>query len=141
VKRNAAEVDSARDLIVKYALTRARNLAALTSVAAEIASFSPKRVALFGAGRLFDALVLHGGFDPKKLVALIDTHLKAHMSERHGIALVGPEALAAADPELIVVMSRAFAKEIAHIAKAHAPKAEILLYADLIARARMRSAA
>lgn len=141
VKRNAGEVDAARNLIVGYAVTRARNLAALTRVAAEITALVPQRVALWGAGRLFDALVQHGGFDPKKLVALIDTHLKAHVSERHGIPLKGPEEIAAADPHVIVVMSRAFAQEIAQIAKSHAPRAEIILYTDLIQRARMLTAA
>jgi hypothetical protein len=55
--------------------------------------------------------------------------------------LKGPEALAKSDPQVIVVMSRAFAPEIARIAKNHAPRADIVLYADLIARARMRAAA
>jgi SAM-dependent methyltransferase len=141
VKRNPAEAELARKLVATYGATRVRNLAALGEVAAEIAGLSPKRVALWGAGRLFDALVLYGGFDPKTLVALIDTHLKAHVSERHGVVLKGPEALAKSDPQVIVVMSRAFAPEIARIAKNHAPRADIVLYADLIARARMRAAA
>lgn len=141
VKRNAVEIDKAKSLIAGYRATRARNLAALSQVAAEIGSFAPKRVAIWGAGRLFDALVLHGGFNPKTLVALIDTHLKAHVSERHGVALKEPEALMRTDPHVIVVMSRAFANEIARIAKMQAPKAEIVLYADLLARARMRVAA
>jgi hypothetical protein len=90
---------------------------------------------------LFDALVLHGGFDPKSLALLIDTHLKLHVDERHGMKLSGPEDLAGAKPGLIVVMSRAFAGEISKIAKTHAPNAEILLYSDLLARARGRLAA
>jgi len=141
VKRNPAEAALARKLVTTYVARRARNLAALAQVAAEITGLAPKRVALWGAGRLFDALVLHGGFDQRTLVALIDTHLRTHMSERHGVALKGPEALAKADPQVIVVMSRAFAPEITRIAKSHAPRADIVLYADLIARARMRAAA
>ena len=139
--RAAREADYALDLINSYIANRARNLAAMTKVAAEIASFSDKRVALWGAGRLFDALVTHGRFNPKSLALLIDAHLKLHMDERHGMKLSGPEDLATANPGVIVVMSRAFAGEITKVAKAKAPNAEILLYSDLISRARRRAAA
>jgi hypothetical protein len=141
IARAAREADYALELTNSYIANRARNLAAMTRVAAEIASFSDKRVALWGAGRLFDALVTHGRFDPKLLALLIDAHLKLHMDERHGMKLSGPEDLAAVNPGLIVVMSRAFAGEISKIAKAQAPNAEILLYSDLISRARGRTAA
>jgi len=55
--------------------------------------------------------------------------------------LAGPEDLIAANPGLIVVMSRAFAGEIAKIAKTHVPFAEIVLYSDLLSRARGKLAA
>jgi SAM-dependent methyltransferase len=137
IARAAREADHGLELITLYVAKRARNLAALTKVAAEIASLSHKRVVLWGAGRLFDALVLHGGFDPKSLALLIDTHLTMHVDERHGMTLSGPEELASANPGLIVVMSRAFAGEIAKIAKLQAPNAEIVLYSDLLSRARL----
>jgi SAM-dependent methyltransferase len=141
VARDAREADHALELVNRYVTNRARNLAALTKVATEIGSLSHKRVVLWGAGRLFDALVQHGGFDPKSLTLLIDTHLRLHVDERHGVKLSGPEDLIAANPGLIVVMSRAFAGEISKIAKTHVPHAEILLYSDLLSRARCRLAA
>jgi hypothetical protein len=141
VKRNDAEVEAALHLIDRYVVKRARNLAALEQVAHEIASFSSKRIALWGAGRLFDALVLHGGFDPKSLALLIDTDLKAHVAERHGVALSGPEDLSASNPGVVVVMSPAFAAEIASIARQRVPRADIVFYGDLLARARTRLAA
>jgi SAM-dependent methyltransferase len=141
IARAPREADHGLELINHYVANRARNLAALTKVAADLASFSHKRIVLWGAGRLFDALVLHGGFDPKSLALLIDTHLKLHVDERHGMKLSGPEDLAAANAGLIVVMSRAFASEISKIARAQAPNAEILLYSDLLSRARGRLAA
>jgi SAM-dependent methyltransferase len=139
--RNEQEVDAALALLTSYVGTRARNLAALTHVAAEIAGLAPKRVALWGAGRLFDALVRHGGFNPATLSTLIDTHLRSHVPERHGIALSGPEALTASVPDVVVVMSRSFSREIAREIRQAAPTAEILLYTDLLARARARAAA
>jgi len=139
--RDDQEVDAALALVTSYVGTRACNLAALTYVAEEIASLAPKRVALWGAGRLFDALVRHGGFQPATLSALIDTHLKAHVPERHGIALFGPESLARPAPDVVVVMSRSFAGEIAQQVRRAAPQAAILLYTDLLARARARALA
>ena len=141
IARAPREADHGLQLVTGYIANRARNLAALTKVAAELASLSHRRVALWGAGRLFDALVLHGGFDPKSLALLVDTHLNLHFDERHGMKLSAPEALAGANPGLIVVMSRAFGGEISKIAKAQAPNAEILHYADLLSRAHGRLAA
>ncbi|MBN9571571.1 MAG: hypothetical protein J0H30_11125, partial [Alphaproteobacteria bacterium] len=135
------EVESARTLIAHYIASRARNLMALTAVAAEIAAQKSRGVAIWGAGRIFDNLVRHGHFDATTLNLLIDTHLKAHVRERHGCTLAGPEALAYAAPGVVVVMSRAFAGEISEQVRSLAPGAEILLYSDLLARAQTRAAA
>jgi SAM-dependent methyltransferase len=138
---DAAEVDNAYELISSYAATRAHNVEALAAVAAELAALAPKGIAMWGAGRIFDSLVVHGGFDARLLRVLIDTHLKAHVAERHGCPLSGPEALAAAAPSVVVVMSRGFAGEIASEAKKRLPSAEVLLFTDLLGRARLRQAA
>ncbi|MBS0276768.1 MAG: class I SAM-dependent methyltransferase [Proteobacteria bacterium] len=130
------EVSEAMRLIAAYGATRARNLAALTAAAADIARMAPRKVAMWGAGRLFDSLVTHGGFEPAMLSALIDKHLKQYVGERHGRALVEPAALAETQPGVVIVMSRGFAQEIADEAKALAPQAEIIFYSDLMARAR-----
>jgi len=141
VRANTLAVDEGMALMQSYVTTRAQNLALMKQIAGDLEKLAPRGVALWGAGRLFDALVLHGGFNPKKLRLLIDVHLKKHVPERHGVAVSGPEALAAADPSFIVVMSRAFAGEIAAVASEAAPKAEMLLYSDLLARARVKLAA
>ena len=96
-------------------------------------------MALWGAGRLFDLLVREGGFDPKMLALLIDSHLRKHMDERHGVRLAAPEALA--DVDAVIVMSRMFADEITREVKMRVPNAEIILYADLLERAKTRKAA
>ncbi|HKY19478.1 MAG TPA: class I SAM-dependent methyltransferase [Rhizomicrobium sp.] len=137
---DAAQAAHARDLVARYRKTRQINRAALREVAAELTRLSSKKVLVWGAGRLFDSLVLHGGFDPKTLAALVDTHLIKHMKERHGMALQGEDALEKLCPGVIVVMSRAFAGEISTIARARAPNAEILVYTDLLSSARGRTA-
>jgi len=130
------EVAEAERLIAAYGANRARNLAALTAAAADIARMAPRKVAMWGAGRLFDSLVTHGGFEPAILSSLIDKHLKQYVGERHGRALDAPAALAETQPGVVIVMSRGFAQEIADEAKSLAPQAEIIFYSDLMARAR-----
>jgi hypothetical protein len=128
-------------LLGSYRRTRAANLVALRSASMEINALAGKRVALWGAGRLFDSLVVAGGFDPKSLMLLIDTHLAALVPERHGVRLCLPAALKDQRVDVIVIMSRGFAAEIVAEAKTLAPNAEIILYADLLARARLAQAA
>ena len=130
------EVEYATELLAIYVANRARNMAALTAVAMELSKMAPRRVAMWGAGRLFDSLVTHGRFDTSSLTLLIDKHLKAHVGERHGCTLTGPEALADAKPGVVVVMSRDFASEIASEVGMLTPGAEIILYSDLMSRAR-----
>ncbi len=136
-----SESDRAEKLVADYVATRARNLMALTAVAAEIRRLAPRGVALWGAGRLFDSLVVHGRFDPSALALLIDTHLKPLIGERHGCALADPESLSESQAGVVVVMSRDFADEISARARSLSPHAEIILYSDLLSRANTRLAA
>jgi len=135
------EAAYAEELIATYVATRARNLMALTAVATDIAAMKQRRVAMWGAGRIFDSLVVHGNFDARSLTLLIDKHLKQHVPERHGCEVHAPEALEGADAGVVVVMSRSFAPEITEEARRLAPSAEIVLYSDLLAQARTRMAA
>ncbi len=135
------EVAEAQRLLAAYKVKRARNIAALAFAADEIADMAPRGVAIWGAGRLFDSLVVHGGLDTKLLSLLVDAHLTAHVAERHGIALNTPEALVQARPGVIVVMSRGFAEEISAQAAMLAPDAEIVFYSALLTRANLRKAA
>ena len=63
------------------------------------------------------------------------------MPDRHGVKLSRPEALGATPVDVIVAMSRGFAGEIVAEAKKLAPNARVILYADLLARARLSHAA
>ena len=141
IAADLAEAEQADRLIVRYRQTRARNLAALTAAAREITALKPRRIALWCAGRLFDLLVSEGGFDPGILTLLIDAHLRQHMASRHGVPLSPPEALTRTPADVIVVMSRGFAGEIAAEARRLSPGAQIILYSDLLTRARLASAA
>ena len=141
VAADPGEVDRAYELISSYAATRSHNAEALVAVAADLADLAPRGLAIWGAGRIFDSLVVYGRFDPKLARVLIDKHLSAHVAERHGCKLAGPDALSQSNAGVVVVMSRGFAREIADEAKARAPGAEILTFTDLLSRARLRLAA
>jgi hypothetical protein len=141
IAADPAEVARTEDLFARYVTSRAANLAALTQAAREIEGLQPRRVAIWGAGRLFDSLVLHGGLKARNLTLLIDAHLSQHMEERHGVRLSTPQALTESGIDIIVVMSRGFAAEITTEARRLAPQAQIILYADLLARARLANAA
>ncbi|HSZ73738.1 MAG TPA: class I SAM-dependent methyltransferase [Rhizomicrobium sp.] len=140
-RSDTVEVEHAETLLAHYIVTRARNLLALTVAAAEINKMKSRGVVMWGAGRIFDSLVMHGHFDPHTLTLLIDKHLKPHVSERYGCAVSGPEALAGANAEIVIIMSRSFAKEITDEVRRLAPKVEIILYTDLLAQARTKMAA
>lgn len=135
------EVDAAVELISTYGATRSHNIDALQAVAAELTELAENGLAMWGAGRIFDSVVVHGGFDPKRLSVLIDKHLRAYVAERYGCPLSAPEALKDAKPSTVVVMSRGFADEIVAEAKSLAPGAEVLVFTDLLGRARLRLAA
>ncbi len=141
IAADPAEAAHAESLITRYRQTRAANRAALKDATRELEELTPRRIALWGAGRLFDALVLTGGFDPKTLALLIDAHLIQFMESIHGTPLSKPEALLSTPVDVIVVMSRTFAGEIAERAKSLAPHARIISYGDLLARARTARAA
>ncbi len=141
VAGDPAEVLRAMTLMTSYQKTRAKNLAALKEAAFELSALKPRKVALWGAGRLFDLLVREGGFDPATLSLLIDTHLKKHMAARHDVALSTADDLSDDSADVVVVMSRMFADEITADVKRRAPRAQIILYADLLGRARLGRAA
>lgn len=138
---DSEEAARAEDLVTQYVASRTCNLLALTAVAAELAHLAPRGLALWGAGRLFDSLVVHGQFNPRTLTLLIDTHLKSLVGERYGCMLADPEALSESKAGVVVVMSRDFAGEIATHARKLSPRAEIVFYSDLLSRARTRLAA
>jgi len=140
IDADPAEVDRAEKLIQTYVATRARNLMTLTAMATDIMSMRGRGVAMWGAGRIFDSLVVHGHFDPKALKLLIDKNLRAHVPERYGCALQPPEALRQSGVGVVVIMSRAFAQEIADEARRLAPQADVLFYSDMLARAQRQTA-
>ncbi len=133
---DTSEPERARALIKAYTHSRSANIAALRDVADFIAGNGEQRTAVWGAGRLLNSLMVHGGLDPRNLQGLIDAHLIKHQDEVGGATLHAPADLGALNPDRIVVASRAFFDEIKSQAKTLAPDAEVISLAELMAAAR-----
>jgi len=131
IAENPAEVSRANLLVATYAATRARNARTLITAAARLGA-ERGRLVVWGAGRIFDALVRVGGFDPARLAGLIDEGLARHTSERHGVSLTPSGDLALLKPDIVLIASRSFAGEIATKVRELAPQARILTFSDLL---------
>ncbi len=141
VAADPREVEAAAALISAYHAQRLQNLSALVQVAAMIDAMAPRKVAIWGAGRLLNSLILNGGLRPQALAAVVDKHLIRYANEAHGVRLTAPEDLGNVRPDIVVVMSRSFANEIRIEAQERAPGCEVLAYTDLLARAKTQMAA
>lgn len=141
VAADPQEVESAAALISNYHVQRMKNLSALSHVARIIHGMAPRRVAIWGAGRLLNSLIENGGLKPQSLAAVVDKNLIRYATEAHGVKLTSPEDLSAIKPDVVVVMSRSFANEIRTEAQMRAPGCEVIAYADLLQRARLQMAA
>lgn len=133
---NPEEPTRARQLVKAYCHARSENIKSLKEVADFIAGTGDEKTTVWGAGRLLNSLMVHGGLDPRSLQGLIDAHLIKHQSEIGGAPLHAPEDIKGMNPDRIVVASRAFFDEIKEQANTLAPDAEVISLADLMARAR-----
>jgi 2-polyprenyl-3-methyl-5-hydroxy-6-metoxy-1,4-benzoquinol methylase len=141
VPADLEEVEFAAKLIATYHAQRMQNLSALTQVARMIDGMAPRKVAVWGAGRLLNSLINNGGLKPHALAAVVDKHLVRYTNQAHGIRLTTPEDLSRVKPDVVVVMSRAFAEEIRREAQSRAPGCEVLAYSELLERAKTQAAA
>jgi 2-polyprenyl-3-methyl-5-hydroxy-6-metoxy-1,4-benzoquinol methylase len=129
------EVEAAASLISAYNATRLQNVSKLSHVARSIDAMAPRKVAVWGAGRLLGHLIENGGLKPQSLAAVVDKNLIRYTNEAHGVRLSPPELLARLKPDIIVVLSKSLSDEICQEAEAQVPGAEIIAYTELLARA------
>jgi hypothetical protein len=71
-----------------------------------------QRVAIWGGGRLFDALVRFGGLDASNVYLLIDSYLSEYLPDVHSVKLCRPEALRLREPQVLVVLARTSTEDI-----------------------------
>jgi 2-polyprenyl-3-methyl-5-hydroxy-6-metoxy-1,4-benzoquinol methylase len=134
------EVEAAASLVSSYHASRMRNLAALSAVARAIGEMAPRKVALWGAGRLLHNLIASGGLRPQTLAAIVDSNFTRASTTASGLRLTPPAELGRVNPGIVVVMSRDFTNTIHEQARIQAPDSEIIAYSDLLARTTARAA-
>ncbi len=133
------EVVVTRSLLTTYKAQRATTRTTMRQLARRLDALADKPLALWGAGRLLNALIEIGEFDPSRAAAIVDTHLAQHGLMVAGRPVSPPRALETLRPRTIVVMSRLFEREITAQARTLVPDADILTYADLFRTERLEA--
>ena len=105
-------------MIGDYEQALTRNREKLKPIAERLNAFMDRqRVAFWGGGRLFDALVRFGDLDTGKVHVLVDAYLSKYLTEVHGVKLYGPDKLRSADPQVLVILAKSSAADIAKQAR------------------------
>jgi SAM-dependent methyltransferase len=141
VPADRQEVEAAGALVSAYNASRLQNLATLSNVARTIDAMAPRKVAVWGAGRLLNNLIENGGLKPHTLAAVVDKNATRYTKEAYGIPLSPPEILSRLKPDIVVVLARNLEDQIRQEAVAHVPGAEVIAYAELLERAKTHAAA
>ena len=92
-----------------------------------------KRVVFWGAGRIFDSIVVNGNLDTSLLHGLVDKNLPNFVSEMHGKKILFTTEIENLNPEAIVISSRAYKNEIINEINEYNLDVEILSFDELIA--------
>ena len=87
----------------------------------------------WGAGRIFDSIVVNGNLDTSLLHGLVDKNLPNFVSELHGKKILFTSEIKNLDPEAIVISSRAYKNEIINEIREYNLDVEILSFDELIA--------
>lgn len=121
-----------RQMVARYVETLAANRARLRRVVERLRPFlARQRVAVWGAGRIFDALVVHGGLDVSQLCCVVDEFLWPYVVEVHGVRVQRPEQLKMVMPQVVLVLARSSATAIATRVRSLGIK-NVILFSDLL---------
>ncbi|GHF19478.1 hypothetical protein GCM10017044_12670 [Kordiimonas sediminis] len=130
---NAPLVAKTRAAVETYEKTLTRNLESLKSGAAKVTSLAQdKKVAIWGAGRIFSSLVEYGELDPHVLSAVVDKKLHALVKEVFGVKIDNTDTIGHIQPDIILIASRLYFEEIKSEATALSPNSEFLSLEDLL---------
>ncbi len=119
------------DLIERYAHHLAENREALVGIAERIGELAARqRTAVWGAGRLFDALIRFGGLDPSALL-VIDEYLARHLDTIHGVPVQRSDVLRRDPPQVVFVLAKSSAADITQRIRSFGIK-NVVTYQDLL---------
>ncbi len=102
------------EMIHNYSAKLIENRQRLKKVAEKLASFMKRqRVAFWGAGRIFDALIRYGGLGPERIVSLVDDYLYGILPNSHHLPIRNSTHLKIVQPDVVIVLAKSSAEEIA----------------------------
>jgi len=111
--RDEEAYTEAEALMAAYHETLSRNRKRLGAAARRIESLArTERLVFWGAGRIFDALVVQGGLDLSAIAGLVDKYLPDYVDCMHGLPLRRPEEIASLAPDRVIIASREYLEEI-----------------------------
>ncbi|MEM8785349.1 MAG: class I SAM-dependent methyltransferase [Pseudomonadota bacterium] len=135
----AQEISDTEQTIYAYTDRIRANRALLASVSDRIVRMPANRIAIWGAGRIFHALVQYGGLPVEHLGLIIDSQLSTLGLACYGRAIDAPSSLATGGIDTVIVASRLFAKEIEAEALRQNRHLQIIFFQDLMDDARENS--
>jgi len=89
-----------------------------------------QKIAIWGAGRIFDALVKYGNLIISNNVVLIDEYLHKYLDNVHEIKLNSPDILKSYQPQTVIVLARDSSSEIESKVRKYGIK-NVIRYEDL----------
>lgn len=102
-----------KEMIKKYVQVLQDNRNKLKNVANRLHQFFDRqKVVIWGAGRIFDALIKYGGLRTDKIVALVDEYLWRVHPKVHNMAVKKPDFIRLATPDVVIILARSSADEI-----------------------------
>ena len=113
-RKNNNLVKYTKEMIKHYSCNFQSNRNQLKNVVDRLHQFMERqKVVFWGAGRLFDALIKYGGLKTDKIHGLIDEYLWKILPNVHGVEIKRPEYLKIAAPDVVIILARSSADEIA----------------------------
>jgi SAM-dependent methyltransferase len=90
------------------------------------------KVGFWGCGRIFDAIIKYGRFPKDKVYIAVDSYLPEFIDKVSGIPIVKPVELKKRSPEVLVIATRGFLKQIEREAKKYHPNLEVVPFIRLL---------
>ncbi len=131
---SARDYEINKKLVENYATTLQANQQRLKEGAARLTDYCRKRkVAIWGAGRIYTSIVDIGGFNPSLLCAVVGKTLHQYVQEMFGVAVAPPLTIKEAKPDTVLVASRLYFDEIRQELADIWPSATVLTLDDVLA--------
>ncbi|MCA9371632.1 class I SAM-dependent methyltransferase [Candidatus Woesebacteria bacterium] len=106
IKENKQRVETYKSLIKDYAQRLQNNREKLKTVTKKLEEFMDRqKVVLWGAGRIFDALVRFGGLTKDHPFTLVDSYLGSFLDEVHGTKIEEPDVIRLMEPDVVIILA------------------------------------